>query len=179
MTTIELFSVSGVAIFCRVELLSQWGLSVVLRDLLNRFRKRTPSTWRALSLDELRKLYEILKSLRVLLVESFDELKDRRLREVYDYFSYMMLHYDKLCQFLRRVVGAPLYDDNRLSIARVKQEISALPPELAVKVRNLATYISMLRDYAASAPPSSIRSIIMDINSLIDDIAGDIGSYLR
>ncbi len=152
---------------------------MVLRDLLNRFRRRTPSSCGPLGHDELKKLYEILKSLRVLLVESFDELKDRRLREVYDFFSYMMLHYDKLCQFLRRLVGAPLYDNYKLTIAKIEQEISVLPPELAIKVRNLVMYIKMLRDYAASAPPSSLRSIIMDINSLVDDIANDIGSSLR
>ncbi len=151
----------------------------MLRDLLNKFRKRAPIPWGQLSLSELKKLYDILKSLRKLLVESFDELKDRRLRETYDFFSYMMLHYDKLCQFLRRVVGAPLYDDRGLSITKIEYEISTLPPELAIKVRNLVMYIKMLRDYAASAPPSSIRSIIMDINSLVDDIANDISSSLR
>ena len=151
----------------------------MLRDLLNKFRRRTPTVLGVVSAEDLRKLYEILKILRVSLVESFDMIKDRRLRDVYDAFSYMMLHYDKLCQFLRRVVNAPLYEDSQSRRHSVDEMISSLPVELALRVRSLASYIRALQSYAATASSNAIRGIILDISGAIDDIANIINSALR
>ena len=151
----------------------------MLRDLLNRFRKRTPTLLGTVSVEDLRKLYDILKVLRVSLVESFDMIKDRRLRDVYDVFSYMMLHYDKLCQFLRRIVDAPLYEDLQNRRYSIDEMISSLPVELALRVRNLASYVRALQSYAATASPNAIRGIILDISEAVDDIANIINSVLR
>ena len=151
----------------------------MLRDLLNKFRRRTPTVLGVVSVEDLRRLYEILKILRASLVESFDTIKDRRLRDVYDAFSYMMLHYDKLCQFLRRVVNAPLYEDSKNRRCSADEMISSLPVELALRVRSLASYIKALQSYAATASSNTIRGVILDISEAVDDIANIINSALR
>ena len=152
----------------------------MLKDLLKRFRQRTPIPSEKLSVEELRNIYEILMILRKELVDSFDILKDRRMREVYDIFSFMMLHYDKMCQFLRRIVNAPLYyDSNQLKYSEIEELMMKLPLELSMKLRNLMNCIKTLKSYAHSAAPNYIRSLIFDIDGLIEDIAHDIGGVLR
>jgi len=152
----------------------------MLRDLLKRFRQKTPIPSEKLGVEELRNIYEILMILRKELVDSFDILKDRRMREVYDIFSFMMLHYDKMCQFLRRIVNAPLYyDSNQLKYSEIEELMMKLPLELSMKLRNLMNCIKTLKSYAHSAAPNYIRSLIFDIDGLIEDIAHDIGGVLR
>ena len=152
----------------------------MLRDLLKRFRQKTPIPSEKLGVEELRNIYEILMILRKELVDSFDILKDRRMREVYDIFSFMMLHYDKMCQFLRRIVNAPLYyDSNQLKYSEIEELMMKLPLELSMKLRNLMNCIKTLKNYAYFAAPNYIRSLIFDIDGLIEDIAHVIGGVLR
>ncbi len=154
----------------------------MLRDLLNRFRKRAPRLDR-LDRDSLRAMFLALTGIRRDLVEAFKELKHRRLRDVYDHFSYMMLHFDKLHQFLRRCSDMPLYlsDENVKGTCLEKGVdacIDALSPEVAVILRRIRVAALELKKACATESPSAIRSAISEVDSLVEGLASELMSIL-
>ncbi len=147
-----------------------------IRDLLNRFRKREEIPY--LTQDTLKALYMIMGKCREMLVKSFINIKDRKLREVYDAFSFMMLHYDKLFQFIRRCCGAPLYDDSYTNID-VEPYLAQLPLELAIRMRRVVTYIEMLYKSSSTASSSEIKTLVLELDNAIEDIARTLSRLTR
>ena len=109
-------------------------------------------------------MYCILSSLRDVLVEAFDELSARRMRGVYDDFSYMMLEFDKLHQLLRRVAG-------RRECSGIDDELTVLPVDLSAYLRRLYDAALELRDVARSGYEYGVRSGIAQVSTLVGEIA--------
>ena len=117
-------------------------------------------------------IYRILVDLRYDLVDSFYRIKDRRLREVYDSFAFMMLKYDKVLQFLRRTLNEDLYAKYpRLTPKEIEDLIQKLPLEVASTMRSLVQVTKLLKEFSLSAPPSYIISTIKNLNDVVDDLA--------
>ncbi len=153
-----------------------------MKDLLNLFRRREPS-FEKISREQVRDLFLALVGMRRSLVEAFEELKDRRLRDLYDVFSFMMLHFDKLYQFLRRWCGMPLYiGPNEVAGTCLEKGVDAcidsLPLELAIVVRRLWIQVLMLRKVASQDAPSSIRSCIVELDRIVENLASKLMSAL-
>ncbi len=154
----------------------------MLRDLLNRFRRREPS-FEKLDREVVKSIFLALYGIRRELVEAFRSIKDRRLRDLYDSFSYMMLHFDKLHQFLRRFSGMPLYigeEEVRGTCLEkgVDACIESLTPELAVVLRRIRVAVSVLREAASRDSPSSIRSAIAEVDNLVEGLARELMNAL-
>ncbi len=121
----------------------------------------------------LQSIFCFLSRVRDILVEAFENLKDRRLREVYDVFSMMMLHFDKLHQFLRRI--SKVNEDSC-----TERDVNVMyAPEIAVMLRQLQNIALALNDYAKGASPQSIIQIIYTMDSLVNDLASMIEKLLR
>jgi hypothetical protein len=117
-------------------------------------------------------IYRILVDLRYDLVDSFYRIKDRRLREIYDSFAFMMLKYDKVLQFLRRTLNEDLYAKYpRLTPKEIEDLIQKLPLEVASTMRSLVQVTKLLKEFSLSAPPSYIISTIKNLNDVVDDLA--------
>jgi hypothetical protein len=117
-------------------------------------------------------IYRILVNLRYDLVDSFYRIKDRRLREVYDSFAFMMLKYDKVLQFLRRTLNEDLYAKYpRLTPKEIEDLIQKLPLEVASTMRSLVQVTKLLKEFSLSASPSYIISTIKNLNDVVDDLA--------
>ncbi|NPA97041.1 MAG: hypothetical protein GXO32_05515 [Crenarchaeota archaeon] len=150
----------------------------MLRDLLSRFRRREPSFER-LDRDSVKAIFLALTGIRRDLVEAFRELKDRRMRDLYDPFSYMMLHFDKLHQFLRRFSGMPLYiGEEQLRGTCLEKGVDAcidsLSPEIAVVLRRIRIAAQILKKASSTETPSSIRSAIGELDSLVEGLAREL-----
>ncbi|MEM3979996.1 MAG: hypothetical protein QXF79_01905, partial [Ignisphaera sp.] len=76
----------------------------MFKNIFTRFRNKKAVDI-TVSKDVLWDIYKLLQSVRLDLVESFYRIKDRKLREVYDPFVFMLLKYDKILQFLRRILN--------------------------------------------------------------------------
>ncbi len=137
---------------------------MVVKDLLARFRRR--------SLDNESKkvvascLYNELTRIRRMLVEAFDYMSERRLRELYDIFSLTMLHFDKLHQLMRRLGGSQ----------RIENCLEVVPMELLFALRKLESIANRLRLLAPSASMEQLRYTIIELSNAIDEIARIIGS---
>ncbi|MEM2200841.1 MAG: hypothetical protein QW552_02830 [Ignisphaera sp.] len=124
------------------------------------------------SKDMLRDIYKLLQSVRLDLVESFYRIKDRKLREAYDPFAFMLLKYDKIIQFLRRILDEDLYTKHqKLSPQEVEEIILKLPLDVASTIRNLIQASKLLKEFSSSTSTPYIISIIKSINDIADDIA--------
>jgi len=154
----------------------------MLRDIFSIFRRKE-IRYEELSRDALQGLFFVLYASRRNLVDAFYELKSRRLREVYDYFSMMMLSFDKLYQFIRRTAGLPLYVDEiaEQSCLRdgVEKCLSMLPTELAIQSRRLYTLSKNLLASASMYPPNAIRNLVIQFKNLVEDLAHALSPYLR
>lgn len=142
----------------------------MFKNVFTRFKtKKATST--AIDRDTIWCIYRILQSIRVDIVESFYLIKDRRLREVYDNFAIMMLKFDKVVQFLRRILNEDLYAKYpRLNSKEVEDMISKLPIEIASTIRSLTHTVKLLKEFAAIASAPYINSIIKSVSSIIDEI---------
>ncbi|MEM2297228.1 MAG: hypothetical protein QW775_02915 [Ignisphaera sp.] len=143
----------------------------MFKNILARFRnKRTVDIM--VSKDMLRDIYKLLQSVRLDLVESFYRIKDRKLREAYDPFAFMLLKYDKIIQFLRRILDEDLYTKHqKLSPQEVEEIILKLPLDVASTIRNLIQASKLLKEFSSSTSTPYIISIIKSINDIADDIA--------
>lgn len=116
--------------------------------------------------------YKLLQSLRQDLVDSFYRIKDRKLREVYDPFAYMMLKYDKTLQFLRRILNEDLYAKySKPTSQEVEEAILKLPLEVASIMRSLIRATKLLKEFALTTSAPYIISIIKNIEDAVEDIA--------
>jgi len=154
----------------------------VLKDLLNLFRRKEPS-FSKIDKECVKNLFLALVGMRSNLVEAFRALKDRRLRDLYDPFSFMMLHFDKLYQFLRRWCGMPLYIGPQEVAGTCLEKgidacIDSLPLELSMVVRRLWLQVLMLKRVASSDPPSSIRSYIVELDREVENLASKLMNVL-
>ncbi|RLG77785.1 MAG: hypothetical protein DRO12_01180 [Thermoprotei archaeon] len=109
-------------------------------------------------------LYCIMSSIREILVESFDMLSTRRMRGVYDDFSYMMLEFDKLHQLLRRLSGTA-------DCSEFEEEILKMPVNLSLHIRRLHTAAEELRQVSVDGNEHIVRSAIRRISAIVEDIA--------
>lgn len=143
----------------------------MFKNILARFRsKRTVDIM--VSKDMLRDIYRVLQSVRLDLVESFYRIKDRKLREVYDPFAFMLLKYDKIIQFLRRILGEDLYAKHqKLNPQEIEEIILKLPLDVASTIRNLIQASKLLKEFSSSTSAPYIISIIKSVNDVADDIA--------
>jgi len=125
----------------------------MFKNILARFRnKRTVDIM--VSKDMLRDIYKLLQSVRLDLVESFYRIKDRKLREAYDPFAFMLLKYDKIIQFLRRILDEDLYTKHqKLSPQEVEEIILKLPLDVASTIRNLIQASKLLRNFPHQHQP--------------------------
>lgn len=143
----------------------------MFKNVFTKFRTKKASNT-AIDRDTVWCIYRILQNIRIDIVESFYLLKDRKLREIYDNFAMMMLKFDKLIQFLRRVLNEDLYAKYpRLNTQEVGDMISKLPIEIAPAMRSLVHTAKLLKEFAIIAPAPYIDSAIKSINSLVDDLA--------
>ncbi|MEM1560850.1 MAG: hypothetical protein QXN35_04805, partial [Ignisphaera sp.] len=130
----------------------------MFKNILARFRnKRTVDIM--VSKDMLRDIYKLLQSVRLDLVESFYRIKDRKLREAYDPFAFMLLKYDKIIQFLRRILDEDLYTKHqKLSPQEVEEIILKLPLDVASTIRNLIQASKLLKEFSSSTSTPYIIS---------------------
>ncbi|ADM27279.1 hypothetical protein Igag_0441 [Ignisphaera aggregans DSM 17230] len=151
----------------------------MFRDILNRLRgKRVDIS--SMDRESLQIVYRILYDVRIDLVEAFYKIKDRRLRDIYDPFSMLMLKLDKLIQYLRRILGEPLYAKyDRLSQEDIENYIYKLPLELSITLRNLIHNSRMLKDFASSSATYYLKSMLSNIDDEVEDIAKHIDSIIK
>lgn len=143
----------------------------MLKNVFTKFRTKKASST-SIDRDTIWCIYRILQSVRIDMVESFYLIKDRRLRELYDNFAIMMLKFDKLVQFLRRILNEDLYAKYpKLSPQGIEEMISKLPIEVASTMRNFVHTIRLLKEFAAIASVPYINSVIKSTSSIVDDIA--------
>jgi hypothetical protein len=143
----------------------------MFKNILAKFRSKK-GTEIQIDKEIIHYIYRILVDLRYDLVDSFYRIKDRRLREVYDSFAFMMLKYDKVLQFLRRTLNEDLYAKYpRLTPKEIEDLIQKLPLEVASTMRSLVQVTKLLKEFSLSAPPSYIISTIKNLNDVVDDLA--------
>ncbi len=154
-------------------------MSKMFRDILNRLRGKRVNI-SAMDRETLWIIYRILYDARIELVEAFYKIKDRRLRDIYDPFSMLMLKLDKLIQYLRRILGEPLYAKyDRISQEDIENYIYKLPLELSMILRNLMQNSKMLRDFASDSATYYLKSILNNIDDEIEDVAKHIDSFIK
>jgi len=84
----------------------------------------------------------------------------------------MLLKYDKIIQFLRRILDEDLYTKHqKLSPQEVEEIILKLPLDVASTIRNLIQASKLLKEFSSSTSTPYIISIIKSINDIADDIA--------
>ncbi|MEM1644330.1 MAG: hypothetical protein QXL96_00430 [Ignisphaera sp.] len=143
----------------------------MFKNIFTRFRNKKAVDI-TVSKDVLWDIYKLLQSVRLDLVESFYRIKDRKLREVYDPFVFMLLKYDKILQFLRRILNEDLYAKyQKLSPQETEEIILKLPLDVASTIRNLVQASKLLKEFASTTSAPYIISIIKSISDVIDDIA--------
>uniref|UniRef100_A0A7C2VHI0 Uncharacterized protein n=1 Tax=Ignisphaera aggregans TaxID=334771 RepID=A0A7C2VHI0_9CREN len=143
----------------------------MFKNVIARFRHKKIEEI-TVSIEVLRSVYKILHSVRKDLVESFYHIKDRKLREVYDYFAFMMLKYDKTLQFLRRALNEDLYTAYpRLTPQELEKELAILPMEMASTMRSLVQMAKLLKEFSIAASPPYINSAIKQLENIVEDIA--------
>lgn len=117
-------------------------------------------------------LYRLLQSHRPDIVDAFYCIKDRRLREAYDSFAFMMIKLDKLIQFLRRILNEDLYTTYpRPSPRELDELLFKLPIEMVLVVRNFIQTVKLLKELAPTMPAPYINSIVKSLGDIIDDMA--------
>jgi len=144
---------------------------MMFKNVLTRFRNKKPTE---ISVDReiLLYIYKMLYDMRLDLVECFYNIKNRRLRELYDGFALMMIKLDKTIQFLRRVLNEDLYAKyDKLSSNEINEIMTKLPVEVSISLRSLVQNIKLLKEFSVIAASPYINTIIKSINEIIDDIA--------
>ncbi len=117
-------------------------------------------------------LYILLADVRFDLVEAFYNIARRRLRELYDLYSMVMLKFDKLLQLLRRLLNKPLeYDLKRLTDSEIDKYVYTLPLELSMTMRSLIQNSKMLKEFSQITTQHYLKSIINTIDDYIENIA--------
>jgi hypothetical protein len=143
----------------------------MFKNILARFRTKKATDVKV-DKEIIQCIYRILLSLRQDLVDSFYRIKDRRLREVFDPFAFMMLKYDKVLQFLRRVLNEDLYAKYpKLSSKELEELILKSPLEVASIIRSLIQSTKLLKEFASSTSAPYIISVIKNIGDIVDDLA--------
>jgi hypothetical protein len=143
----------------------------MFKNILARFRTKKATDVKV-DREIIQCIYRILLSLRQDLVDSFYRIKDRRLREVFDPFAFMMLKYDKVLQFLRRVLNEDLYAKYpKLSSKELEELILKSPLEVASIIRSLIQSTKLLKEFASSTSAPYIISVIKNIGDIVDDLA--------
>jgi hypothetical protein len=143
----------------------------MFKNILARFRTKKATNVKV-DREIIQCIYRILLSLRQDLVDSFYRIKDRRLREVFDPFAFMMLKYDKVLQFLRRVLNEDLYAKYpKLSSKELEELILKSPLEVASIIRSLIQSTKLLKEFASSTSAPYIISVIKNIGDIVDDLA--------
>jgi len=143
----------------------------MFKNILARFRTKKATDVKV-DKEIIQCIYRILLSLRQDLVDSFYRIKDRRLREVFDPFAFMMLKYDKVLQFLRRVLNEDLYAKYpKLSSKELEELILKSPLEVASIIRSLIQLTKLLKEFASSTSAPYIISVIKNIGDIVDDLA--------
>lgn len=143
----------------------------MFKNILARFRTKK-ATDLMIDKEVLQGIYRLLHSLRRDLVESFYLIVERRLRETYDPFAFMMLKYDKVLQFLRRVLNEDLYATYpRLTPREIEELIQKLPLEVASTMRSLIQSTKLLKEFASTTSPPYVISIIKNLGDVVEDIA--------
>lgn len=139
-----------------------------------KFRSKKP-TEIGVSKEILLYIYKLLHSVRRDIVEGFYNIKNRRLRELYDSFAFMMIKLDKTIQFLRRVLNEDLYANHvKLDSDEMNEIMTKLPIEVSITLRNLVQNVKLLKEFSASAAPPYINMVIKNISEMVDDV----GKYL-
>lgn len=143
----------------------------MFREVFAKFKNKKGSEIRV-GRDVLQAIYRILHSARLDLVEIFYIIKDRKLRDVYDNYAFMMIRMDKTIQFLRRILNEDLYAKYpKLTPQEMNEYLFKLPSEVSVSIRNLVQTIRLLKEFALSMHSHYINSVIKSISDILDSIA--------
>ncbi|MCI4436661.1 MAG: hypothetical protein JHC33_07640 [Ignisphaera sp.] len=144
----------------------------VLKEALAKIKKRSVQ----LSREEIEASYVVLLAVREELVESFYNIAERRLRELYDEYAFMMLKLDKVIQLLRRILEKPTTaSSQKPKHEEIEENLSKLQPNLAQALRLLLQSAKMLREFSNSMPSYYLRVLIKNINDQIDKVIKFLG----
>jgi hypothetical protein len=144
----------------------------VLKEALAKIKKRSVQ----LSREEIEASYNVLLAVREELVESFYNIAERRLRELYDEYAFMMLKLDKVIQLLRRILEKPTTaSSQKPKHEEIEENLSKLQPNLAQTLRLLLQSAKMLREFSNSMPSYYLRVLIKNINDQIDKVIKFLG----
>jgi hypothetical protein len=144
----------------------------VLKEALAKIKKRSVQ----LSREEIEASYNVLLAVREELVESFYNIAERRLRELYDEYAFMMLKLDKVIQLLRRILEKPTTaSSQKPKHEEIEENLSKLQPNLAQALRLLLQSAKMLREFSNSMPSYYLRVLIKNVNDQIDKVIKFLG----
>ena len=135
----------------------------VIKRFLARFREGEQSV-HPQHVQAISALYCLMSSIREILVLSFDMLSTRKMRAVYDDFSFMMLEFDKLHQLLRRLSGTA-------NCSGFEDEILKIPVDLSVHIRRLRAAAEELRQVSVDGSEYIVKSAIRRVSTIVEDIA--------
>ncbi|MEM0027647.1 MAG: hypothetical protein QXT53_07840 [Ignisphaera sp.] len=139
-----------------------------LKDVLTRIRRKSASE---MSREEALAAYAILLSVRKEMVESFYNIADRRLRELYDTFSMTMLKLDKVIQTLRRIIGDSIMTEEvKLARSDIDEHLQNLSLEASMAFRNLVQSAKLLKEFSQSLPPQYLKAMLKGIDDTIDKV---------
>lgn len=151
---------------------------IMFKDVLSRLRSKK-TTEIVVDKETLWIIYRLLYNVRLDAIEVFQRIKNRKLKEVYDNLSFMMIKIDKIIQFLRRILNDDLYIKYlKLSSQELENYIIKLPTDVALTIRRLIQMLKLLKEFASTAPPPYINSIVKSVSSIIDDIAKHIDRFV-
>ncbi|MDK6028959.1 hypothetical protein QPL79_06245 [Ignisphaera sp. 4213-co] len=146
-----------------------------LREVLMKIRRKGANE---MSIEETLAAYRLLLHVRKDLVESFYNIAERRLREVYDDFSMTMLKLDKTIQTLRRI----LENEAKISIDESKtfsidENIQKLSLETSLAFRSLLQNAKLLKEFSQSMPHQYLRAILRGVDDAIDKVIKILGGF--
>lgn len=151
----------------------------MFKNVFTRFRSKKPM---GVDIDKnvLFSIYILLHHTRLDIVDGFYHIKNRKLRELYDNYAFMMIKLDKTIQFLRRILNEDLYTrHDRLKDNEINEIIAKLPIEISAPIRNLVQNARLLKEFTASLPSPYINSVIKNVSDMIDSVAGYLDNVIH
>ncbi|MEL9940722.1 MAG: hypothetical protein QW632_04070 [Ignisphaera sp.] len=139
-----------------------------LKDVLTRIRRKSTSE---ISKEEALAAYAILLGVRKEMVDSFYNIANRRLRELYDSFSMTMLKLDKIIQTLRRMLGDSItVDGEKLGRGNFDEYLQKLSLEASMAFRSLIQNTKLLKEFSQSSPPQYLKAMLKGVDDAIDKV---------
>lgn len=140
-----------------------------LKDVLTRIRRKSASS--EISKEEALAAYAILLGVRKEMVDSFYNIANRRLRELYDSFSMTMLKLDKIIQTLRRTLGDNIIvNGEKLERGNVDEYLQKLSLEASMAFRSLIQNAKLLKEFSQSLPPQYLKAMLKGVDDAIDKV---------